>query len=205
MLRLQEHLAKRDSYLDATSFAYIYTLLCQHPSIRIAISTYPLGSTGESLQLGSAPLPADYSPPEAAVEVDFNQLYSEGKRGREMAFHLAGEQHKTSKEAVAVKRADQERNRLGKRAAAQGEDAKGKGKGGQKGLDQIKGEDGTVLFTFLDEDDAELGGDPVDKTDLAGLAAKWGSRLRIRCTDDEVYFRLTGSHQKVRTVKDEAD
>ncbi|KAI9634557.1 uncharacterized protein MKK02DRAFT_9015, partial [Dioszegia hungarica] len=120
VLRLQEHLAKRDSYLDATSFAYIYTLLCQHPSIRIAISTYPLG------------------------------------RGCE-------------------------RQR----------------QGGQKGLDQIKGEDGTVLFTFLDEDDAELGGDPVDKTDLAGLAAKWGSRLRIRCTDDEVYFRLTGSHQKI--------
>lgn len=114
VLSLQQHLAKRDASLDATSFAYLYTLLCQHPSILISISTYPLPSADRTIQLGTAPLPADYAPPDEAREVDFDRLYREGKRGRELAFHLAGEEHLTSRQAVEAKRQEQERIRLEK-------------------------------------------------------------------------------------------
>ena len=76
-------------------------------------------------------------------------------------------------------------------------------KGAQEllGPERILGENGEVLFTLLDEDDSLLNGpgeEAVFKEDLSGLLQKWGSRLRIRCTDDEVYFRLAGTHIRVR-------
>jgi hypothetical protein len=183
-------LARRDPSIDATAFAFFYTLLCQHPSIRIC--TYPLPAADGSVQLGTAPLPADYTPPLDADDVDVERMYREGKRGREVAFHLAGEEHKTSKGAVKEKKLEQEQARLERRQAQEHGPLSARTE-----LEQVRGEDDAVLFTTLEGDDGELGGKPVERTDLAGLAEKWGNRLRIRCTDDEIYFRLTGSHQKV--------
>lgn len=57
---------------------------------------------------------------------------------------------------------------------------------GSKKKERILGSEGEVLLTFVDADG-----------DLSGLLEKWGNRLRIRCTEDEIYYRLTGSHQKV--------
>lgn len=74
-----------------------------------------------------------------------------------------------------------------------------------EGQKVIEGEQGEVLFTIIDDDDAALGGDPVLKSDLVGLAYKWGSRFRIRCTDEEVFFRLTGSHERVSTDSTRAE
>lgn len=60
---------------------------------------------------------------------------------------------------------------------------------------QTQTADGTELFTFLGEDD---GGDPPVRTgDLRALLERYPGRVRVRCVDDEVYFRLTGSRQRV--------
>ncbi|GMK60020.1 hypothetical protein CspeluHIS016_0902370 [Cutaneotrichosporon spelunceum] len=58
--------------------------------------------------------------------------------------------------------------------------------------------DGTELFTFLGEDD---GGDPPVKTaDLRALMERYPDRVRMRCVDDEVYYRLTGSRQRIPRI-----
>lgn len=59
-------------------------------------------------------------------------------------------------------------------------------------------EDQQQLLRFLDDDDGGDGEDRVQVSDFARLVEKWGSRLRIRATDQEIYFRLTGSHDRVR-------
>lgn len=51
------------------------------------------------------------------------------------------------------------------------------------------------LFRVLEADD---GGDPPIKTsDLAALLQRYPARVRLRCTEDEIYYRLTGSRKRV--------
>ncbi|KAL1410906.1 hypothetical protein Q8F55_001849 [Vanrija albida] len=54
------------------------------------------------------------------------------------------------------------------------------------------------LFTVLGDDDA--GTPPVAKTDLGALLQRYPQRVRIRCTDDEIYYRLTGSRRKIPKI-----
>ncbi|KAL7425064.1 hypothetical protein Q5752_000752 [Cryptotrichosporon argae] len=54
------------------------------------------------------------------------------------------------------------------------------------------------LVRVVRADDGELA--PVRKDDLAGLVGRWGSRVRVRVTEEEMYYRLTGSHQRVARV-----
>lgn len=61
--------------------------------------------------------------------------------------------------------------------------------------DQVDSHD---LIRILCEDDgAQKKGDKVSIEDYEALSAKWEDRLRIRCTEDEIYFRLTGQHERV--------
>lgn len=54
------------------------------------------------------------------------------------------------------------------------------------------------LIGILCEDNgAQRKGEEVSIKDYEALSAKWGDRLRIRCTEDEIYFRLTGQHERV--------
>lgn len=54
------------------------------------------------------------------------------------------------------------------------------------------------LIRILCEDNgAQRKGEEVSIKDYEALSAKWGDRLRIRCTEDEIYFRLTGQHERV--------
>lgn len=51
------------------------------------------------------------------------------------------------------------------------------------------------LFRVLGDDDG--GGPAIPTTDLAALLARYPGRLRLRCTEDEIYYRLTGSRKRV--------
>jgi hypothetical protein len=203
---LQSHLAKNDPTIDDDAFVYIYTLLITHPSVRVVLATYPLPTPEGKYLLGTAPLPDDFNPPDATLaDVDISAMYREGVRGRQLAYHLAGEEYLTSKQAIEEKKVQQLKARLeGKKLA------KGKGKAESRNrdgeetplvdADEVKTEE-SDLITYVDTDDGGQGEDKVLKSDLRGLTAKWGSRLRLRCTDEEIYFRLTGSHQKVNTLR----
>lgn len=54
------------------------------------------------------------------------------------------------------------------------------------------------LFRVLGEDDE---GDPPVKTgDLNALLERYPARVRLRCTEDEIYYRLTGSRKRVSAL-----
>lgn len=133
-------------------------------------------------------------------------LTREGFRGRQMAFHLAGETYRTQKEANQDKREFQQKRRKEKKVAYRriGRDENEAGPSNTSLSDDeplVKYEaDTNGLYSLLGEDDGDGEGARIVRTNLRGLAEKWGSRLRIRCTDDEIYFRLTGSHQKVTSA-----
>ncbi|EIW72900.1 hypothetical protein TREMEDRAFT_26114 [Tremella mesenterica DSM 1558] len=40
----------------------------------------------------------------------------------------------------------------------------------------------------------------LNRSDLPGLLTKWGTRLRVRCVDDEIYSRLTGLPHKISKI-----
>ena len=179
-------MAKLDASVDDDYFSYIYTLLVRHPSIRIAISKLPLAAQDKTIRLGDAPLPPDYEAPSAVREdVDITKMYRQGVKGRALAYHLFGEESKTSKEVADAKRAEfnQYRQPGGKTFRAKG---KKEEKEGRKSAEE-------QLIRDIGLDD----GGGIARSDLDGLAVRWGSRLRIRCTDDEIYYRLTGSRVKV--------
>lgn len=157
-----------------------------HPSIRVSLSKEPLAAHDKTVRLGDAPLPDDYEVP-AAVRDDVNitEMYQQGVKGRALAYHLFGEEYTSSKDAIKAKREkfkEQKEKGKGKAATAAKKGKKGQGSGELDGL----------IRDIGDED-----GMGTSKWDLAGLENRWGSRLRLRCTDDEVYFRLTGSHTRV--------
>ncbi|OXC70975.1 hypothetical protein AYX13_00392 [Cryptococcus neoformans] len=57
------------------------------------------------------------------------------------------------------------------------------------------------LIRILCEDNgAQRKGEEVSIKDYEALSAKWGDRLRIRCIEDEIYFRLTGQHERLSSL-----
>lgn len=196
---MQRHLESLDASIDATSFSHIYRLLSRHPSILVTISTVPLTLPDGSVQLGTAPLPAGYVPPTRQANSDFIDLFSAGARGTQMTKALRGTDSYNDYVQGARARRDKEEEGLSldKRREMRARQAAELLVSTEEVM-QIKGENGEILFTILDDDDAPLkAGETVTREDLAGLMQKWGSRLRIRCTEDEVYFRLTGTHTRV--------
>lgn len=162
----------------------------QHPSIRVSISQEPLAAQDKSVRLGSAPLPEGYEPPASIrKDVDITQMYQQGVKGRALAYHLFGQEFVSSKDMI------QEKRKEVKQKVAKYNEVRNKKsfkKGGKKEVEA----DSEGLIRDIGADD----GEGTARSDLRGLAAVWGSRLRLRCTDDEIYFRLVGTHTKVRTV-----
>lgn len=154
----------------------------------MSISKVPLAAQDKTVRLGDAPLPDDYEVPSAVRDdVDITQMYRQGVKGRALAYHLFGQESKTSKEVAAEKRAESERHKsLGVKISKA--NAKKKEKQSYKETEE-------ELIRDIKADD----GGGISRSDLDGLSVRWGSRLRIRCTDDEIYYRLTGSRIKVRT------
>jgi hypothetical protein len=200
---VQRYLESLDASVDTASFSHIYRLLSRHPSVLISISTTPLTLPDGSVQLGTAPLPTDYVPPDPSrrANIDFFALFDAGTRGVQMAKMLRGDEAYDDYIQGARARKEREEEGLGKEQRRALREKRLLDRHGMSDETmQIKGQNGEVLFTILEDDDAALnrkGEEAVIKEDLAGLMQKWGSRLRIRCTDDEVYFRLTGTHTRV--------
>lgn len=137
--------------------------------------------------MGDAPLPEGYEIPEATREdVDLDAMYINGIKGRQLAFHLAGMEFKSNAEAVQARRDVQKQN-----AATERSSALRKERDEKKKLPQTSIEEGLIWDLEVDD------GAGIAKEDLNGLAHRWGSRLRLRCTEQEIYYRLTGSHTKV--------
>jgi hypothetical protein len=175
---LQQHLAKSDPSVDREYFAHIFSLLSTHSAIQIITTKHPLPSENGFLQLGSEPLPADFDVQAAAADSNLNveELYHQGIRGRQLAFKLAGQDYRTNKETVLENREIRRQQALKNTAVL---DENGAGPSTPRA-------DPEALFNFIS-----------GKEGFENLVEKWGSRLRIRAVDDEIYHRLTGSHQKV--------
>lgn len=180
------------------------------------LARHPLPRPDGTILLGTAPLPDDYVPP-AEVALDIEEMFSKGMRGRQIAYQLAGLEYRTSKQSMqdnkhllAGRKSEPEAEKKvasgSKVADGQGKGKTGKGK--QKAAStstpktsKVKREgqgaaDVAPLIRVLVENDGE-GEMPIPKSDLKALRERWGSRVRIRCTDQEIYYRLTGSHQQV--------
>ena len=186
---LHQHLRKFDPSLDDAYFAYLFTVLVENPCIRVSLTEEPLAAPDKTIRLGDAPLPDGYVLPESTrTDVDLNALYISGIKGRQLAFHLAGMEFKSNAEAVEARREVLKHNALTERSAALRKE-----RDERKKLPQVSPEEGLMWDLGLDD------GAGIAKDDLNGLAQRWGSRLRLRCTDDEIYYRLTGSHSKVST------
>lgn len=187
---LHQHLRKSDPSLDDAYFAYLFTVLVENPCIRVSLTEEPLAAPDKTIRLGDAPLPDDYQIPESTRnDVDLNALYINGVKGRQLAFHLAGMPFTSNSEAIEARRDIQKHNALVERSAALRRE-----RDERKKLPQVSPEEG--LIWNLEQDD----GAGIAKEDLNGLAQRWGSRLRLRCTNEETYYRLTGSHAKVRRL-----
>jgi hypothetical protein len=185
---LHQHLLKSDPSIDDAYFAYLYTVLVENPCIRVSITEEPIAAPDKTIRLGNAPLPEDYEVPDAIREdVDLNAMYLNGIKGRQLAFHLAGMEYKSNAEAVQARREVLKLNARTERSSALRKE-----RDERKKLSQVSPEDGLIWDLEVDD------GGGISKEDLNGLAQQWGSRLRLRCTDQETYYRLTGSHTKVR-------
>ena len=123
--------------------------------------------------------------------MEFDALYASGARGVGIARAIGAPEFQGGSFLQGA-RARQELETQGREGSHTGHPAV---EGFKEGV--IRGEDGEILFTLVDEDDSALGGEPTLKTDLVGMLQKWGSRLRIRCRDEEIYYRLTGMHERV--------
>jgi len=177
-----------DKTIDDEFFRHIYRLLISHGSIQVILTKHPLPSPDGHLLLGTAPLPIDFD----AAEVAGEQIGSaEGLRGRALAFHKEGKEYRTDKETIA---ANKEAKRLKAKEQKKTASAKARKAAQEEMTDE---QEGDALMRFVGANDGGEGAQKVPRDDLAGLLAKWGSRLRIRATDEEIYYRLTGSHQKV--------
>ena len=195
-----QHLKKLDSTIDHDYFAHIFALLASNPSIQLILTTCPLEPVDGPFLLGTAALPADYQlHGDADRNVDVETLYEQGIRGRQLAFRLAGQDFKSDKETMVDNR-EARRQTARKRKKVGNVDENGAGPSGA-GLtdDGVASETPQIvtLWKYIEADDGGLGEDRVPRSDFKRLLAKWGSRLRIRATDDEIYYRLVGSHHKV--------
>lgn len=104
----------------------------------------------------------------------------------------AGERFMTSREVVVHKK----EQRVEKAAEAKAAKAKARQKvidiDGVQYVDKPAPDpDGESLIRPLRLNDGE------GASDLRSLEEKWGSRLRLQCSDDEIFHRLTGTHQRV--------
>ncbi|OCF33220.1 hypothetical protein I316_04961 [Kwoniella heveanensis BCC8398] len=201
--RLIQYLVKLDPTLDYDYFSHLWTLLCAHPSIQVLLTTEPILLPGGTTEIGTAPLPEGWQFPQhvSRGDVDLTTLYKEGVRGRQLAFLLAGQEFRTDREAIQDKREAQKKKAqktkqatLKKKKADESDVGEG---------NEIKVEPGGAgLLRVLKVDDSQEGDSsiPVLRTDYRRLSEKWGARLRIRCADDEIYYRLTGSHQKINKI-----
>ena len=188
--RLQGHLQECDPNIDDDFFAFVWSTLVQHPSVRVIILAYPVSRADGSIDLGTAPLPQDYIvPSEHGAPSSSSALPA---KGRAAAFAAQGDEYRTSKEAISDKR---EKSLLSK---AQKKAEKAKLDGAAK-KEHALGEGAQEVYRVVKDVD-RVGEPEVAKTNLSGLGGKWGSRLRIRCVDDEIYHRLTGSYQKASLV-----
>lgn len=187
---MQQFLAKDDPSIDAAYFTHLYKLLIDNPAIQIILTDHPIPAQDGTLSVGSAPLPSDYIA-SARVDVDLGRIIQEGARGRNLAYQIQGETPRTSREVILEKRARNEEKRKTNKAKPgiaeliadpSGTPAEAQGSSVSK-----------EVFRVLTQDD----GDGVPVLDLPVLTEKWGSRLRIKATDDEIYLRLTGFHTKV--------
>ncbi|WWC87968.1 uncharacterized protein L201_002870 [Kwoniella dendrophila CBS 6074] len=205
--RLIAHLIKLDSTLDEDYFTHLWTLLCDHPSIQIIITNEPILLPGGTTELGTAPLPEGWIPPQGIqANVDISTLYKEGLRGRQIAFMLAGQEFRSDKQAIQDKKeAQRKKAKKAKEATLKRNKIKDKqntddedGNNNQVKVDPS----GEGILRVLHIDDSQEGdsSQPVPKKDLRRLWEKWGARLRIRCTEDEIYYRLTGSHAKINKI-----
>jgi hypothetical protein len=193
----------------------LYTLLIDHQAIIPILTTYPIpgSSNPEQPLLGSEPLPADYVPPSfTRDDVSYSDWYDQRKRGTAMSFELAGQPYKTGKQLLQDKKDKKTREQdltrentveanpgehSGKTQAVKNgrEDDIGVGPSGMDDKEEVIVE--RDYWRPLGEYDNTEGDRLVKTADLKGMMGKWGSRLRLRCTDDEIYYRLTGSYQKV--------
>nr|XP_019050604.1 hypothetical protein I302_01041 [Kwoniella bestiolae CBS 10118]OCF29534.1 hypothetical protein I302_01041 [Kwoniella bestiolae CBS 10118] len=199
--RLIAHLVKLDPSLDHDYFAHLWTLLCAHPSIQVIITNEPILLPGGTIELGTAPLPQGWVLPQGTqADEDLTSLYKEGLRGRQIAFRLAGQEFRSDRQAV------QDRKEAARKKAKKAKEAnlkRNKDKVQEDSDDEVKVDpSGAGILRVLHVDDSEEGNSapPVAKTDFRKLSEKWGARLRIRCTDDEIYYRLTGSHAKIPKI-----
>jgi hypothetical protein len=207
---LQLHLQTLDTSIDAVYFTYIYSLLLDLPTVLPILTTYPLPTihNPEPPLLGTVPLPDDYIPPAfTRDDVNHSDFYKDGKRGTAMTFELAGQPVKKGKELLQNKKEEQKvKSAKGKKRVAVGSDViedvggksvdrNGAGPSGTA-MQPGDGEDHAALLKQLGQDDGDEG-NPIQTKDMNAMVEKWGSRLRLRCTDDEIYYRLTGAYQKV--------
>ncbi|WWC96759.1 hypothetical protein V866_003632 [Kwoniella sp. B9012] len=199
--RLIEHLVKLDPSLDHDYFAHLWTLLCAHPSIQIIITNEPVLLPGGNTELGTAPLPQDWVLPQGMqANVDISTLYREGLRGRQIAFMLAGQEFRSDKQAI------QDRKEAARKKAKKAKEAtlkRNKDKMDEDSDGEMKVDpSGSGVLRVLHVDDSQEGDGsaPIPKTDFRRLSEKWGARLRIRCTEDEIYYRLTGSHARIPKI-----
>lgn len=190
-----------DPSVDAQYFAHVWTLLIKLPSVHVICTIYPVPSENGISELGTEALPADYVPPAADAGPSAIEVYEEtGIRGRALASYVAGEEYKTSQQVIEEKRSQkyQRKQRVGKGKSkddtpleVEDDDPVVDG-----GTQYVEGED-TDLYRYLRESEGETHEKKAELRDLAGLTAKWGSRLRVRCSDDEIWLRLTGSAHRV--------
>ncbi|WVQ85486.1 hypothetical protein IAT38_007651 [Cryptococcus sp. DSM 104549] len=209
---LRQHLNKLDPSIDASYFrSAVWNVLCTHPAIEITILHEPILLPGGTMEMGSAPLPEGYVPP-ANIDPLFDAaaVYKAGGRGREVAFKMAGEEFKSEKQAVQDKRVVTKQKELDRQQArrkapkTESEDEEAEQPEEQEQSTQPKrarkkqkGPQGPPLVRVVVENDGWSGeGGKAAKRDYDALSERWGARLRVRCTEDEVYYRLTGSYYK---------
>lgn len=184
---LQDHLQVHDPSNDNDFFAFIWSTLVQHPSIRVIVLAYPISRADGSIDLGTAPLPPDYITPAEDGAPRVNS--SLPVKGRAAAYAAQGDEYRTSKEAISDKREKLLLSKAQKKA----------------GKTSVKTQHGTENVTRQEvyrvlKDVDGVAEPETPKTNLPALKRKWGSRLRVRCVDDEIYHRLTGSYQKVNKI-----
>lgn len=129
----------------------------------------------------------------------------EGLKGRAKAFHLSGQDYISNEDVIVRNREEKlAKTVIRRREQAKANTLAGKGKKKVEVADDDEEEEQLMRVLVDDDDDEE---DPVLISDLPKLEAKYGSRVRLRCSDEEIYYRLTGTHQKVSThcASDEAD
>nr|XP_018264916.1 uncharacterized protein I303_03097 [Kwoniella dejecticola CBS 10117]OBR87074.1 hypothetical protein I303_03097 [Kwoniella dejecticola CBS 10117] len=199
--RLIQHLQKLDPTLDQDYFTHLWTLLCAHSSIQVIITNEPILLPGGTTELGTAPLPDGWVLPHGMqADADLSSLYKEGFRGRQIAFMLAGKEFRSDKQAIQDKKeAQKKKAKKAKEATLK----RNKGKADDDSDGEVKVDpSGAGILRVLHLDDSQDGDavDPVPKSDLRRLWDRWGARLRIRCTEDEIYYRLTGSHAKISKI-----